>query len=153
MTARSDAALGLSALALGSAYFVLAVGIEDSLLADAIGAGGVPKGIAALIAGAGALLLVRSLPGLRHLSDGSAALAPHLGALGLLGLLAAYVVLLPILGYAISIFLLAVAIASYAGAPRRPPLLLFGGGTALVLWATFVGVLGVPLPLGRVFGG
>ena len=140
-------------MALGAAYFAQAAAIEDSLLSDAIGAGGVPKGIAILIGGAGAALLARSLPHLGAAAGARFAAGPHLKALGLLGLLGLYLLLLPLLGYALSILLLAVAVAAYTGAPLRPALLLFGAGTAAVLWAAFVGLLGVPLPQGSLLGG
>ncbi len=132
-------------MALGGAYLAQAIAIEDSLLSDAVGAGGVPKGIGALMIGAGALLALRSLRAPPAEAKGEG-IAPHLKALGLLALLAAYVLLLPVLGYAPAILLLLVAVAAYAGAPLRPPLLLFGLGMTAVLWGSFVGLLHVPFP-------
>ena len=133
-------------MALGGAYLAQAIAIEDSLLSDAVGAGGVPKGIGALMIGAGALLALCSVRRFREGSAKGEGFAPHLKALGLLALLAAYVLLLPVLGYAPAILLLLVAIAAYAGAPLRPPLLLFGLGMTAVLWGSFVGLLHVPFP-------
>jgi hypothetical protein len=130
----------------------------------------VPQGIAALIMAAGGLLLARAAsgwggthragppgasdsPGRGDQPGAAGAAHPHLRALGLLGLLVLYVGLLPVLGYAISILLLAMAIAAYAGAAWRPALPAFALGTAAVLWAAFVLLLGVPLPAGRLLGG
>jgi hypothetical protein len=159
LSTRADATLGLGAVALGALYFAQAAAIEDSLLSDAIGAGGVPMGIAALIMGAGTVLTARAVWDMlarrhqqiafAHATDSAA--HRHKKALGLLALLLGYVLLLPHLGYATTILILAIAIAAYAGAPLRPSLLLFGAGTAVVLWAAFVGLLRVPLPAGALF--
>ena len=62
MTRRSaDAVAALAVLAFAAAYWWAAAAIEDSLLSDAVGAGGVPKAIAGLLGICALLLGFRSL--------------------------------------------------------------------------------------------
>ncbi len=75
-------------------------------------------------------------------------------ALGFLAFGAAYVLLLPFVGYIIATALLIGAIAIYEGAPRRSwivPVAAIGGG--LFYWAIFVKLLGVNQPIGSIFQG
>lgn len=150
MAARGDFWLGLGALALAATYGWQAAAIEDSLLSDTIGAGGVPLGIAGLVGLCGAALALR---GLRAGSnDGTSDWRAHARAAGLLGLLVVYLLAVPWLGYPLSVALLGAGVAAYAGAPRGAALAAFGAGLAAVLWAAFVGALGVPFPTGRLLG-
>ena len=149
---RGDLGLGLGALVLAGAWYVQAAAIEDSLLSDAVGAGGVPKVLAVVMGTVGALLALRALLGY----GAAAAVRPaaaHAKAAGLLGLLVAYVLLVPLLGFALTVGLFAAAVALYAGAPRRPAVLGFGAGLAALFWLGFVKLLGVAFPAGALFGG
>jgi hypothetical protein len=85
-----DGALAIAAIALGLAWWGQAASIEDSLLSDAVGAGGVPKVLALVMAGSGALLLVRTL--LRAPPEGEGRPpGAHLKALGLVAITLAYI--------------------------------------------------------------
>lgn len=149
MSRAADLALGAGALALSGAYAALASAIPQSLLSDAVGPGGVPMMIAALMGGAGAVLILRTA----LVGGGGAKERPdHLRAAGLLGLLVLYALAVPFLGYPLAILLLAAAVAWFAGA-RGPAVLAFAGGIAALFWLIFVVVLGVPFPVGRLFGG
>jgi putative tricarboxylic transport membrane protein len=153
VTRLRDIAFALGAMLLGAAWYHQASIIEDSLLSDAVGAGGVPKVLAAVMAGTGALLLLRTLLA-RPPQDGPGRGAtPHLKAAGLLALMIGYVLLAPLLGYPLAIALFAAAAATYAGARLGPVTAAFGAGVALVLWLGFVKLLGVTFPAGAVFGG
>jgi len=147
-----DVALGLAALALAVAYWLAADGIQDSLLSDAVGAGGLPKALAVVMGGAGALLAIRAAL-LRGAAAAGAGPAPaHGRALGLFAMLVAYVPLAPLLGYPLALGAMAAAVALYAGAPARPGLLAYAAGVAALFWLGFVKLLGVAFPVGALFG-
>ncbi len=69
----------------------------------------------------------------------------HLAALGLLAILALYVVVLPYAGYVVATALLIGAVARFSGAPfgRNLPLVAIAGG--VVLWLLFDPLLGISL--------
>lgn len=148
--ATRDITLGIAALAVAGVWWALAAAIPVSLLADAVGPGGVPKAVAMLMAAAGAVLVLRSV--LRPTQERPARPA-HGRAAGLLALLAAYVLALPLIGYPLALGLLAGAVALYAGA--RPGLGLAGFAAAIgaLFWFVFVRVMGIPFPAGTLFGG
>jgi hypothetical protein len=145
-----DIALGLAALVLAGAYWALAIDLPISLLSDAVGPGGVPVAIAVLMAGAGAVLVLRSL--LRPPTEAPPSPA-HGRAAGLLALLVAYVVAVPLIGYPLALGLLAGAIALYAGARPGVGLAAFAVGIGVFFWLGFVRVMGIPFPAGTLFGG
>lgn len=153
MNRAPDVALGLAAFVLGLAWYWQAAAIEDSLLSDAVGAGGVPMGLAALMAAAGAALVLRSLRSAAPASEAGRSAAAHAKAAGLLALMVGYVLAAPLLGYPLAIGLFAVLVAAYAGARISHGLAAFGAGLAAMFWIGFVGLLGVAFPIGTIFGG
>ncbi|GAB4169534.1 MAG: hypothetical protein OHK0024_05180 [Thalassobaculales bacterium] len=149
--ANRDSLLGLGCLGLGAAYGQAAREIPVSLLADAVGPGGVPLVLAAGLGLTGAGLVIRGLlagPG-DSLADDP---RPHLKALGLLTILVAYMGLAPWLGYPLSIALLIGSVALYAGAPARPALLLVAVLGGAGFWLAFERLLGVAMPHGIWWG-
>jgi len=153
----------LSASLLGivasSAYIWQARTIEDSLLSDEVGAGGVPAGVGmVMLAASIALLLKTLLAQARSARQAPAAVAageeeggaahPHRMALGLLLILAAYVALLPWAGYIVSMGLLAAAVALFAGARMAPVLVVFSLCLGPLLWFLFEYLLQVRMPAG-----
>lgn len=146
-----DLALGLVAVALAAAWFTAADAVPVSMLSDAVGPGGVPKVVAVVMGGAGSLLALGALRGKRATDD--LPNPAHGRALGLLAILVAYIVLVPLVGYVVAIGALAAAVAAYAGAPLGPKVVAFGVGAAALLWLSFVQALGVAFPAGRLFGG
>jgi hypothetical protein len=135
------------------AWWRAADAIEDSLLSDAVGAGGVPKLVAAVMAGAGALLLVRTLRAPKGGAPGPGGLARHARAAGLLAGCAAYVLAAPLLGYPLAIALFCGGVALYAGAASPLGAAAFGLGCSAVGWVSFVKLLAIPFPAGTLFGG
>jgi hypothetical protein len=144
-------------LAFSLVYINFARGIEDSLLADAVGASGVPVSVGALMALASAALLVKGfLPVARSKSskeeeaDGSDAsvMRPHWLAAGLLLILAVYLLALPWLGYVVSIGLMAAAVGWFAGGRDVKVLLGFTVFTGPILWFLFDFALKVRMPAG-----
>ena len=133
------AALGLS---IAAAYWIAADALPASFLSDAVGAGGIPKALASLLAFFSILIGIR---GLRR-DSGVPETRNHARALVIALLGFAYLLLVPFIGFLVGIALLASGAALHYGAPRRPGVALFGVGTALVLWLVFGVLLGIALP-------
>jgi hypothetical protein len=149
MSRVADVSLGVGALALAGAYGAKAQAIPVSLLSDAVGPGGVPLVIACIMGVGGAGLLLRTA----LVGPSEAKETPdHLRAAGLLGLLVAYVLAVPFLGYPLAIGVLAAAVAWFAGA-RGPVVVAFAVGLAGLFWLGFVKLLGIPFPSGTLIGG
>ena len=153
----SNLITGAAGLIFSLAYIRFASGIEDSLLADAVGASGVPVSIGLLMAMSSALLLVKALmqkpsPTLHadtdEASDPDSPQNPHRLALGLLLILATYLVLLPWLGYVLAVGLLSAAVAWFAGGREAKVLLGFVLVTGPLLWFLFDFALKVKMPTG-----
>lgn len=140
---------------LAASYIVNAQSIEDSLLADAVGAAGVPTGVGVVLLIASLFLFVKSFKSKASMlneteeeSSEGGSQHPHAMALGLLLILAAYVFLLPILGYVLSVGLLVGAAAWFAGARRYTSLVLCAVLAGPVLWFVFDWTLEIRLPVG-----
>jgi putative tricarboxylic transport membrane protein len=154
---RRDAVTGALALAVSVVYVVQARGIENSLLSDEVGAGGVPAAVGALLGVVGAVLLIKALLKGRSSAGTSTEDPPtdwrvHGMAAGLLAVLAAYVWLLPRLGYVISIVAMVAAVAWLAGSRRWRTIAAMAVVTGPLLWMVFDRVLQVRMPAG-IFGG
>jgi putative tricarboxylic transport membrane protein len=140
---------------LAASYIATAQSIEDSLLADAVGASGVPTGVGVVLLIASLFLFVKSFKSKASMlneteeepTEGGSQ-HPHAMALGLLLILAAYVFLLPILGYVLSVGLLVGAAAWFAGARRYTSLVLCAVVAGPVLWFVFDWTLEIRLPVG-----
>ncbi len=158
-----DLLSGAVLLAVAGTYYTWSTQIADSTLSDEIGADGLPKMLAIILGILAVCLIGRALlaMGLRPATAPAANAeeeeddnAPMPRALGFLAFGAAYVLLLPFVGYIIATALLIGAIAIYEGAPRRSwivPVAAIGGG--LFYWAIFVKLLGVNQPIGSIFQG
>ena len=147
----ADLAVGVVALAIAATYYLLARGIPGSLLDDVVGSRGLPIVYAVALAGLAFVQIARALvsarPGAPR-STTSASGAFNRSMLGTLALGAAYGVLLPWLGYAVSIGVLLAATAAYQGAGLNRRVVLVAAGGAAFLWALFVWLLGIPQPAG-----
>jgi putative tricarboxylic transport membrane protein len=150
---RRDLVCAALGLALAVAYYAAADALPRSLLADGVGADGVPKLLAA------ALAVLSVALGARAVFAGAAA-APgrsdsgrlrHLRALGVAALGAAFVVLAPALGYPLALALLLLAATFYYGAAPSLRVVIYAAATAAALWLVFARGLGVAMPAG-VFG-
>ena len=135
---RRDHVLAALGIVLAAVLWLAADAVPASVLSDAVGAGGVPKGIA-LVLGVLSFAVAFSTPRAFEKQN-------HAKALGIAALGFAYVVAAPLIGYFVSISALAGGAALYYGAPRRPAVLLFALGTALALWLVFGRLLGIALP-------
>jgi hypothetical protein len=147
----ADMAVGVVALAIAATYYALARGIPGSLLDDVVGSRGLPIIYAVALAGLALVQIARALvPGRSGAPrpPTSASGAFNRNMLGTLALGAAYGVLLPWLGYAVSIGVLLAATAAHHGAGLNRRVVLVAACGAAFLWALFVWLLGIPQPAG-----
>ena len=138
---RRDFIFAAAGLALAAAYWWAANQLPTSMLSDAVGADGVPKGLAVALAALSLLVAVRALRRKDEAPGAGGARALGIAALGFL-----YVLLAPYAGYFLSVTLLAAAAALYYGAPRKWTVGAFALGTAGILWLMFGALLGIALP-------
>jgi len=158
-------ATGAIGLAASITYIVAARSIEDSLLADAVGASGVPVAVGILMAVTSSALLVKGVipkantkfeaeqgaPQSQDPVSQDPEISPmraHALALGLIAILAGYLVVLPWLGYIASVGLLAAVVAWFAGGRERTTLIGFAVLTGPVLWFFFDYALKIHMPTG-----
>ncbi|MCJ7800018.1 MAG: tripartite tricarboxylate transporter TctB family protein [Polaromonas sp.] len=148
----ADRISGALGIALSASYVAYSQTIEDSMLADTVGASGVPNGVGLVMLLASAALLVKAKP--PRVTDEMPAPTeagsgrPHVQALGLLAVLVVYVLILPLAGYWISIALLLGAVAWLVGARTPKTLLLCAVLGASALWLLFSMALQVRMPSG-----
>ena len=159
-TRQRDRLLAVTAAVFAASLVAAARSIEDSLLADAVGAGGVPQGVGLAMAAAALALFVKSFID----ADVDAAADTAAGAVvkpwrptllrtaALVLILALYGVLLPVLGYALTVSLLVGASGWLAGAAPRWPLALCALVAGPALWLLFDRLLQVRMPVGTLWG-
>ena len=149
-----DRVLALLALMLAAACVTGARAIEDSLLADAVGAGGVPQGVGIAMGLAALALFLKSFLGVAPSAEAGAAKPWLDGAArttGLVLILAGYAAVLPIAGYPLSVSLLGLAAGRLAGAPLKLPLIVCAALAGPLLWALFDALLKVRMPGGTLW--
>jgi putative tricarboxylic transport membrane protein len=157
---RADLWLGVVALGAAAGYLYQASLIPESLLADPVGAKGLPLAIGWAMAVLGLVLCLRSVLFRAGAAESpaatdapSSAMAAHLAALGLLAILAVYVVVLPYAGYVVATAVLIGAVARFSGAAFDRDLLLVAIAGGVVLWLLFDPLLGISLPAGSWWPG
>jgi hypothetical protein len=142
-----NAICGAAGLALAIVYYRLADELPRSLLADPIGADGLPKLLATMLGLLSAILLVGALVRPR-VPGKSTSIATHLRSAGMLALGIFYFFALPWLGYLLTMAVFLLAVTLYAGLrPGVQPVLVSLAG-AVVLWGTFVHVFRISMPPG-----
>ncbi|WP_312793730.1 tripartite tricarboxylate transporter TctB family protein [Tianweitania sp.] len=151
---------GLLLLALAAGYFWTAEAIPNSMLDDAFGPRGLPVVLAGLLAFLALILTARAVFNLRTPAadlaandeeDDGRTEAPIGRAVGLLAIGAGYILILPFLGYAISIAVLIAAIALYEGARLGWRLFAAAAFGGVLFWLLFNKLLGVAQPAGALF--
>jgi hypothetical protein len=145
---RRDLAFAALGFALAGAYYAAADALPTSLLADSVGAGGIPKLLAGALALLSLLLGARSLLASVPTASTDAGIGHHLRALGVAGFGFAYVAVAPYLGYPLALALLVAAATLYYGASLRPTVFVYAIGCAALLWLVFARMLGVAMPGG-----
>ena len=154
---RREIILGCATLVLATAYYLQATRIPQSDISDVIGAQGLPRTYAALLALLSVILIGRASMARRAAAaqEDPAIVATHrmsggvvwrtLGML-LIGIL--YVALVSWLGYLLSIAGLIAATIYFQGGKLNRVTWAVAFGGALVLWLLFVRILHIPHPAG-----
>ena len=154
---RREIVLGCGTLAIAAGYYLLAIRIPQSDISDVIGAQGLPKTYAALLAILSIMLIGRAMlarrtavvsnaPAIAIGSSASRSVGWRTFGMLVNGVL--YVALVTSLGYIVSIAgLIASTIYFQGGELNRRSLAVAAGG-ALLLWLLFVRLLHIPHPAG-----
>ncbi|MBI3506355.1 MAG: tripartite tricarboxylate transporter TctB family protein [Proteobacteria bacterium] len=148
MRLSSETVLGILAVAVAGGYYAESTQIQQSLLADAVGADGVPRMLAYGMGATGLILAGRSLlrPPVEADDDGPP--DAYRRAAGLLAILIVYLVAVPWIGYSASIAALIAAVSWYAGARPGVTMAAAAVGGAALFWFMFTWLLGIPMPSG-----
>jgi putative tricarboxylic transport membrane protein len=148
-----DVLFGTATLALSVAYYWMAAAIPSSQLADAIGPQGLPKAYAILLAVFSLSVIGRSIARRRDGRTKSAATkpterSPLWRVAGMLGIGIAYILVVPWLGYVLSIAGLLLATTYYQGGRVNQQVALVAVSGAVFFWFLFVVLMGIPQPPG-----
>jgi len=152
VTLSRDAIAGAFVAALALGYWLVADDIPRSLLADAVGAEGVPKVLGILLGALGLALIWRGIRRVGERGADRARWRVHARAMGLLAVGLGYIVVIPWLGFAVTTALLIVVAAVYAGRPLGRDLVLIGAVSGAVFWFVFAKLLSVSVPPGSWTG-
>ena len=149
-----DLVFGSATLALAAIYYALTVTIPQSDLADPVGPQGLPKTYAAVLAVLAIVLIARSIKRPANLEPAN--LEPQITnhesriprVIGMLLIGVAYIVVLPWLGYLLSVAALIAATTYFQGGSinRRSILVAISG--ALCFWVLFIWLLRIQYPAG-----
>jgi hypothetical protein len=155
--AQRELMLGSATLAIAAVYYLLAIRIPQSDIADVIGAQGLPKTYASLLAGLSIILIVRAVAARRTAAapdvtpatpkpGGQRSVAWRVFGMLMNGVI--YILVVPWLGYILSIAALIAATVYYQGGElnRRAAAVAIGG--AVFLWLLFVRLLHIAHPAG-----
>ena len=153
-----DLVAGFSLLIFSVIYYMAAAAIPASQLSDTVGPSGMPESYGIALGLLSILLIAQAIMARRRAvaaADGQTARAlaqkelhSALRGAGMLGFGIAYLVLLPLIGYVLSLALLIIAAAWYQEGSRRRwliPTAIVGAG---IFWLIFVQVLQIDQPAG-----
>jgi len=154
--------LGCATLALASGYYLMAARIQQSDIADVIGPQGLPRTYAALLAVLSIILIVRAVTSTRTQrvrAASPAAASPvtptrniprNVGwrVFGMLMNGVIYILVVPWLGYILSIAALIAATVYYQGGGLNRRVAAVAVGGAFLLWLLFVRLLHIAHPAG-----
>jgi putative tricarboxylic transport membrane protein len=147
-----DLVFGGATLALAVGYYLLAAQIPESQLSDAVGPQGLPRIYAYLLGGLSLILIVNSV---RDTSPAARAERPTpsvqsrvLRPAGVVAIGAIYIVVVPWLGYIVSLTALIAATTYYQGGGANRRVVFVAVAGALLFWLLFVAILGIQHPAG-----
>jgi hypothetical protein len=152
--------LGGICLVAGATYYSVASEIPKSMLSDEIGPGGVPAavGLAAMVVSV--LIMLKAMVAWNQGRLAAKVVSPadtdepaeasesHWLSVILVMVLVSLIVVLPMLGYVTSIFLLIMISAALAGHAKNLKLVAFALISSVTLYVIFHFVMGVKLPKG-----
>lgn len=141
-----DLVFGSATLALAAIYYALTVTIPQSDLADPIGPQGLPKTYAAVLAVLAIILMARSIKRPANPRTNEPA---NLGrVIGMLLIGVGYIVVLPWLGYLLSVAALIAATTYFQGGSINLRSILVAISGALCFWVLFIWLLRIQYPAG-----
>jgi putative tricarboxylic transport membrane protein len=143
-----DLVFGAVCLALAAGYYAMAVAIPESALSDTVGAQGLPKTYAIVLAMLSSILIVRSIAGAGAEQSRATHRSPLLRVVGMLVIGILYLVAVPWLGYILALTGLIAATTYYQGGGLNARVAVVALSGALFFWVLFVAVLGIPHPPG-----
>lgn len=151
-----DLVFGSATLALAAIYYALTVTIPQSDLADPIGPQGLPKTYAAVLAVLAIILIARSMkrpanpePANPEPANPRTNEPANLGrVIGMLLIGVAYIVVLPWLGYLLSVAALIAATTYFQGGSINLRSILVAISGALCFWVLFIWLLRIQYPAG-----
>lgn len=139
-------------------YWYLADGIPKSPMSGSVGADGLPKLLAICLGVLSLILIVQNVvsparepaaaPTDEDTGDAEFTRQGFVLAMKMLAIAVGYVLILPVLGYAVSAGLLLAAIAMFFGRPLGLQVLSFAVIGAVMAHLVFVTLLGVRMPVG-----
>jgi putative tricarboxylic transport membrane protein len=144
-----DLAFGITTLIVAAIYYALTITIQQSDLADPIGPQGLPKTYALVLAVLSIVLIARSMrrpanPGSRIPDPGS----PIPRVIGMLLLGVAYILVLPWLGYLLSVAGLIAATTYFQGGSISGRTIFVAISGAVCFWVLFIWLLRIQYPAG-----
>ena len=150
-----DLLFGIATLVVAVVYYGLAAGIPPSDLADPVGPQGLPKVYALLLAALSLILIARSLRRSVSKPDSSnpESRIPNPGSglprvIGMLLIGVAYIIVLPWLGYLLSVAALITATIYFQGGVINGRSILVALSGAVCLWLLFIWLLRIQYPAG-----
>lgn len=152
---QKDLVAAILLLLIAAAYYAVSLQIPVSTLSDDIGPTGLPTVLAGLLAViavaiAGRALLMRRAAPMAAAGEKDSE-APWPRALGMLALIALYIPISSVLGYAPALFITIFSVALYEGMRPSWRLFLVAAGGAAFFFVLFDLVLGVRQPEGILF--
>ncbi len=158
----ADTWIGVLMLIAAVVYWLEANKIRISPLDGLVGAAGLPKSLAYVLAGLSLILILRGISETKirlrsnvAKTDESRSIGnwvkPHLRAVGMLAIGVIYLLLLPRLGYTIAVATLLFAVSVYNGAKINLRTILVAVIGAAFCQLLFVQFLGIALPTGELF--
>jgi putative tricarboxylic transport membrane protein len=145
-----DLLFGIATLVVAAVYYGLAIGIPQSDLADPVGPQGLPRIYALLLAALSLILIARSLRSEktkpRNTTPDPGSRIPRVIGMLLIGV--AYIVVLPWLGYLLSVAALITATIYFQGGSINGRSILVALSGAVCLWLLFIWLLRIQYPAG-----
>jgi cell division protein FtsW (lipid II flippase) len=152
---KGDTITAIVLLAFALIFWIAADRLPKSSLGGGVGADGLPKFLAVALAFLSLILLVQSLLPKKKVpledeeeEEEVVSFTAHLTSLGILVIGGVSVLLLPILGYTLTIALLLIVMAIYHGQKLNWTVALYGAGGAVFMYLVFEKLLAVPMPTG-----
>ncbi len=156
-----DLLFGIATLVVAAVYYGLAGAIPQSELADPVGPQGLPRVYAVVLAALSLILIARSLRSAKPPSPHAEPQKPQpsesripdprsrpLRVLGMLLIGVAYIIVLPWLGYLLSVAALITATIYFQGGVINGRSILVALSGAVCLWLLFIWLLRIQYPAG-----